>query len=121
MSLVLVASEYRVMGVYKKMKFNNFNNNNAMYVVVDGKLQELKTPILLLTPTYFEYGTYEVLLEQVENSVVWHIIGTDMYIEFSDGVFSPSWFSINYSTKCKLIINSHIRGGLLGVGKLIVE
>lgn len=120
MPLVLVASEYEIMGIYKKMEFNN-TNNNATYVVVDGKLQEIKKPILLLTPTYFEHGTYEVFLEQVENSVVWHIIGSDMYIEFSDGVFSPSWLNINSSTKCKLIINRHTRCGLIGVGKLIVE
>ena len=112
------ATEYRVMNVYQKIKVDTPYNT---YVLNGNKLQKFDDSSLFLIPANPQRGTFEVSLEQVDSSVIWNIIGTDLYVEFSDGVLSPSYITVNRYKKCKLIIESSISGGILGIGKLIVE
>lgn len=115
-SILANATEYRVMNVYQK---NELDTPNNTYVLLGNKPQKFDNSSLFLIPVNLKHGSYEVSVEQVNNSLIWNIIGTDLYVEFSDDIFSPSSLTLSRYKKCILVIESSMTGGLFGIGKLI--
>lgn len=120
--ITLSASEFNVKAVYKKVDISSNQIPYDTYILDGKKPEKFEIPNkLFLTPIRLDIGTYEVRLEQVENSLVWHVLNSDIYIEFIDSVFAPSYISLSAYKTAYLKIESNFGGGIFGIGKVIVD